>query len=140
MTYSLVAGFGALLANFGIASYSLFSPMRNAAEAVPVPVDLSLIPEKGFYAVKYGSTGAYLRKGADGDFLVFSGACPHMGCRVKWSEETYRFVCPCHEGFFDSDGKVISGPPTSPLAMLPFTIEDNMIIVGRVAEVFSPES
>lgn len=138
MTWSLAAGFGALLANFGVASYSLFSPMRSAAKAVPVPVDISLIPENGFFSVNYGSVGAYVGKSAGGEFLVLSGGCPHMGCRLKWVEESGRFACPCHEGFFDNGGNVISGPVRTPMAALPYTVENGALIVGK-SPVTEPE-
>lgn len=139
MTWSLAAGFGALLANFGVASYSLFSPMRSAAKAVPVPVDMSLIPEKGFFSVNYGSVGAYVGKGADGNLLVLSGGCPHMGCRLRWIEDSDKFACPCHEGFFDSEGNVISGPVRTPMAGLPYTVEEGVLIVGKGPDA-EPES
>jgi len=44
-------------------------------------------------------------------FSAFSSTCPHLGCKVHWEEDKNRFLCPCHMGIFDADGKGISGPP-----------------------------
>ncbi len=44
--------------------------------------------------------------------------CTHARCIVKWSEPDRRFICPCHRGAFDADGRVVSGPPPAPLRRL----------------------
>jgi cytochrome b6-f complex iron-sulfur subunit len=44
-------------------------------------------------------------------FAAFSSTCPHLGCKVHWQEENQRFLCPCHMGIFDAEGRGISGPP-----------------------------
>jgi len=46
-------------------------------------------------------------------FLGFSNRCPHLGCRVHWDGGDRQFVCPCHQGVFDSSGVAISGPPAA---------------------------
>ncbi|MEN3045874.1 MAG: Rieske (2Fe-2S) protein [Candidatus Hydrothermales bacterium] len=46
---------------------------------------------------------------------AFSAVCTHLGCIVKWLPEKEEFFCPCHAGRFDSEGKVIAGPPPAPL-------------------------
>ena len=37
------------------------------------------------------------------------------GCRVRWISDENRFFCPCHNGIFDRQGNVVSGPPPRPL-------------------------
>jgi Rieske Fe-S protein len=34
---------------------------------------------------------------------------------VAWRADLRRFHCPCHEGWFDEQGKVLAGPPPRPL-------------------------
>ncbi len=48
-------------------------------------------------------------------YRVYSGVCTHLGCLVRWEEQNNRFYCPCHQGIFDPNGKVVSGPPPRPL-------------------------
>ena len=47
--------------------------------------------------------------------MVFSNVCTHLGCRVNWEADKNEYVCPCHDGHFGLDGKVVSGPPPRPL-------------------------
>lgn len=42
-------------------------------------------------------------------------ACTHQGCEVVWVEEERTYACPCHDGRFDAEGNVLSGPPARPL-------------------------
>ena len=41
---------------------------------------------------------------------AFSTVCPHLGCGVDWAAEKKQFVCPCHDTYFDLQGKVVTGP------------------------------
>lgn len=43
--------------------------------------------------------------------IALSDVCPHLGCRVTWDSVRAGFFCPCHNGFFDSSGQPVSGPP-----------------------------
>jgi menaquinol-cytochrome c reductase iron-sulfur subunit len=51
-----------------------------------------------------------------GDIVVLSNICTHLGCAVRWDPSRNLYVCPCHGGLFDREGKVIPGtPPPRPL-------------------------
>jgi len=67
---------------------------------------------------------AYVRKNKDessdrlapsgqGKYTVVSNRCVHLGCPVQESGGT--FVCPCHGGAYDKDGRRDAGPPVRPL-------------------------
>lgn len=56
----------------------------------------------------------YIHRNRNG-LLCFDPACTHLGCRIRFQEEKNRYFCPCHGGVFDSEGKVVSGPPPKPL-------------------------
>jgi Rieske Fe-S protein len=56
--------------------------------------------------------------------------CTHQGCEVSWSEADRAYVCPCHEGRFDSEGRPMEGPPPKPLPTLPARIEGALLLVG----------
>jgi menaquinol-cytochrome c reductase iron-sulfur subunit len=70
-----------------------------------------------------GKTTAYVRQGnpeinpdesAD-EYIAISTRCAHLGCPVRFVEASETFICPCHGGVYDFEGKVIGGPPVRPL-------------------------
>jgi len=44
-------------------------------------------------------------------FQVFAVNCAHLGCPVRWFEQSRLFMCPCHGGVYYEDGSRASGPP-----------------------------
>ena len=63
------------------------------------------------------------------NYIVYSRTCTHLGCNVRWSEEKQQFLCPCHGGVYDKQGKVIHGPPPKPLHHLQTKIENGILYV-----------
>jgi glycine/D-amino acid oxidase-like deaminating enzyme/nitrite reductase/ring-hydroxylating ferredoxin subunit len=59
-------------------------------------------------------------KDEQGRLHTLNPVCTHAGCLVNWNGEEKSWDCPCHGARFDIDGKVLTGPATSPLlAVLP---------------------
>ena len=71
----------------------------------------------------------YVTDQGDGNFVVFSRVCSHLGCLVRWDEGEDQFFCPCHGGVFDSMGNVVAGPPPEPIEKLPVKVEDGVLYV-----------
>jgi Rieske Fe-S protein len=65
----------------------------------------------------------------DNSLNVFSVNCPHLGCGINWGEDVKQFLCPCHEGVFDINGKKISGPAPRDLYRFETKIENNNILL-----------
>jgi menaquinol-cytochrome c reductase iron-sulfur subunit len=63
------------------------------------------------------------------DFIAMSNICTHLGCRVRWIEEREQFYCPCHNGVFDREGNVVSGPPPRPLDRYQVKVEQDQISI-----------
>jgi len=63
------------------------------------------------------------------DFAALSNICTHLGCRVRWVADQGKFFCPCHNGVFDKDGNVVSGPPPRPLDRYDVKVEDGQIFI-----------
>ena len=53
----------------------------------------------------------WVRRIEGNSFQVFAINCTHLGCPVRWFEESKLFMCPCHGGAFYQDGSHASGPP-----------------------------
>jgi len=59
-------------------------------------------------------TVVYIDKVGDG-YRALSATCSHLGCRVRWDESKTQYLCPCHGGVYDREGRVVAGPPPQPL-------------------------
>lgn len=46
---------------------------------------------------------------------ALAAKCTHEGCTVQYSTTESVVWCACHNGRFDLDGRVLSGPPPKPL-------------------------
>lgn len=62
-------------------------------------------------------------------FTVFSSICPHLGCGVDWDKNTGKFICPCHESYFNIDGNVLSGPSPRGMDTLETDIKGGKLFV-----------
>ncbi|SRR5579883_297379 len=71
----------------------------------------------------------YVVKKADNSLAVLSSSCPHLGCSVKWNDDGKQFKCPCHNGAFAADGKLLSGPPPRNLDELETRVTDGRLQV-----------
>ncbi len=65
------------------------------------------------------------------NYAAMSNVCTHLGCRVRWLAEQKSFFCPCHNGVFDKDGKVVSGPPPRALDRFETKIEDGVLFIRK---------
>jgi len=79
------------------------------------------------YLVK---TLIYIKRTQGDEIVAISAGCTHLGCIVSWDEQQNLFKCPCHDGRFDADGNVISGPPPAALKRHPAKVKDGKILLG----------
>ena len=90
-----------------------------------------------------GKTTVYLRKAASEDkspsdtgdkkpmpYIAISTRCAHAGCPVRYVQASQRFICPCHGGVYDFNGKVSGGPPVRPLDRFYTRVNDGQVEVG----------
>jgi menaquinol-cytochrome c reductase iron-sulfur subunit len=62
-------------------------------------------------------------------FQVFAVNCTHLGCPVRWFQESKLFMCPCHGGAYYEDGARASGPPPRGLFEYNYKIENGQLYV-----------
>ena len=83
-----------------------------------------------------GKTLAYVRKSSKelgeepGKFVAVSNRCAHLGCPVRFVESAGNFICPCHGGVYDFQGKRIGGPPVRPLDRFQVRVRDGQLQIG----------
>ncbi|GMR13980.1 MAG: hypothetical protein BMS9Abin29_2207 [Gemmatimonadota bacterium] len=62
------------------------------------------------------------------DFTIFNGRCTHLACAYSFDEEEDMYICPCHQGLYDTvTGDVLGGPPPRPLDTLEGKIENGVL-------------
>ena len=96
---------------------------------VPVKVDLIADPVDAWnrtVGVKAGSAWV-LERG--GELIAMSTVCPHLGCAIDFDKEGDRFVCPCHDSYFDLDGTATEGPSPRDMDRLELVREDRLVRV-----------
>jgi menaquinol-cytochrome c reductase iron-sulfur subunit len=68
--------------------------------------------------------------GYDEQFIAISTRCMHLGCPVRYIDAAKRFVCPCHGGVYDFEGKVDGGPPVRPLDRFYTRVRNGQVELG----------
>ena len=58
---------------------------------------------------KIGDSRAWLRQGQDGVEGILA-TCTHLGCEVRFEENSKQWVCPCHGSRFAENGELVQGP------------------------------
>ena len=63
-------------------------------------------------------------------YIAISTRCMHLGCPVRWVAASEMFICPCHGGAYDPEGKVTDGPPVRPLDRFYTRVKDGLVEIG----------
>ena len=136
---------GALLPVVGFAVAPILESPEESWEGVGPPEDftqdtyrqavITVRPGMG----EAGKTTVYLREAAPdtypteeaGTWIAISTRCAHLGCPVRFVRAAGTFICPCHGGVYDFEGKVIGGPPVRPLDRFQTRLgQDGQVEVG----------
>jgi menaquinol-cytochrome c reductase iron-sulfur subunit len=95
-------------------------------------VVFTLVPGIG----EAGKTTAFVRRGTKqlqedpNIYIAISSRCAHVGCPVRFVQASGNFICPCHGGVYDFEGKRIGGPPVRPLDRFQTRIRGGNVEVG----------
>lgn len=87
------------------------------------------IERKTGWIVNQEEISAYALTDDGRDFVALSNICTHLGCRVRWVADQGEFFCPCHNGVYDKNGNVVSGPPPRPLDHYEVKVENNQLFI-----------
>ncbi len=74
-------------------------------------------------------TACWVRRIAGDQFQVFAINCAHLGCPVRWFQQSGLFMCPCHGGAYYRDGSRASGPPERGLFEYPYKVENGVLTI-----------
>ncbi len=126
------AGAGAFLSLlYPVIRYLTPPPQKQAEEEQVVAGRVGELTPNSAKIFRFGSTPALLLLTSDGTYKAFSAVCTHLTCTVTFDGATGTIICPCHNGRFDLNGEVISGPPPKPLETLHVQVEGEEILVSK---------
>ncbi len=86
-----------------------------------------------------GKTTVYVRRfnpsrdsarNEDQPYVAISTRCAHLGCPVRYIQASKKFVCPCHGGVYDFEGRVVGGPPVRPLDRFYTRVREGRVELG----------
>lgn len=89
---------------------------------------------------KTGNVPCWVRRIVGNEFQVFAINCAHLGCPVRWFQESGLFLCPCHGGVYYEDGSRASGPPPRGLFQYKHKIENGQLWIwgGQMPTLANP--
>ncbi len=83
--------------------------------------------------VKFGAKPALLVRLSETEWRAFSAVCTHLNCTVQYRDTTQQIWCACHNGTYDLNGRVVSGPPPNPLEEYAVGLRGDEVIISRNA-------
>jgi len=112
---------GSFLAWAAVVIYPVIRYLRppaesgGASESALSDEDKHKVQEESFVIIRLGTSRVIVFQDSQGKLKALSAVCTHEGCTVTYKKSEDLIWCPCHNGKFGSDGRVISGPPPKPL-------------------------
>jgi Rieske Fe-S protein len=101
---------------------------ETVAARAPLRVYVAQLPLDQRVRFEQDGRAYELMRTADG-VTARSLLCTHQGCNVRWLDDRKIYLCPCHDGAFDAEGRPIYGPPRRPLVELAVTVSETEVIV-----------
>jgi Rieske Fe-S protein len=80
---------------------------------------------------RFGSRPGLLVLTNEGEYRAMSAVCTHLNCTVQYRNDARQVWCACHNGFYDLNGRNVSGPPPRPLESYDVHIKGDEIFVSR---------
>ena len=137
-----VAATAIALPAVGFALAPMFDNPEEHWEAVGSPEDFSPDTYRPVVITETPGTGdtgkttVYIRRGSEDlgeeptELIAISTRCAHLGCPVRFVKAAGNFICPCHGGIYDFEGKVIGGPPVRPLDRFQTRVSAGQLEIG----------
>jgi cytochrome b6-f complex iron-sulfur subunit len=113
----------------GISIAFIFTGKRKEQKAnqLKVLARIEDIPPGTVFPYRIGQL--YLVRLKDGGFMALSLKCTHLGCSIRWYDESQKFICPCHASEFDIRGNVNKPPAPRALDIYKVVVEDGLVKV-----------
>jgi Rieske Fe-S protein len=81
--------------------------------------------------VRFGDSPVLLIRANQTEWHAFSAVCTHLSCIVQYQPEGRRIWCACHNGVYNLEGQVVSGPPPRPLRRYVVHIREADVVITQ---------
>lgn len=111
------------------------SPLKSTENADEIELGEGTkkeIEARQFAIVPLGTDRVIVLRDPKQQIRACSAICTHEGCTVQYLPAETLIWCACHNGRYDIEGRVISGPPPRPLA--PYRVTGTLetkVVVSR---------
>lgn len=127
--FSLFAWIAAIL--YPVTKYLIPPEVQEVSVNSITVGEVQNFPVNSSQIIRFGRKPILVIRKDNGDFRALSATCTHLDCNVQYKSDTKQIWCACHNGFYNIEGKNISGPPPKPLAQYQVNISENKIIVSK---------
>jgi Rieske Fe-S protein len=103
--------------------------LSQLSTKVPMKVDLYSDKVDAWNRVEHVKVGSAWVLEREGQLVALSTVCPHLGCAIDYEAQAERFVCPCHDSYFDLDGKATEGPSPRDMDALEVQTEGDTVAI-----------
>ncbi|MDR7544954.1 MAG: Rieske (2Fe-2S) protein [Armatimonadota bacterium] len=118
---------------YPLARYLIPPQVKEVTAGSVVAARVGDLPPNSGKVFLFGGRPAILVHTPQGTYRAFSAVCTHLACTVQFRGDLGHIWCACHDGHFDLNGQVISGPPPRPLPEYGVTVRGTDIVVTRSA-------
>jgi Rieske Fe-S protein len=111
-------------------------PEADFPDTTYIPRTLTISPGIGdvgkstVYVRKYNPDRDSVPEDQYSHYIAISSRCMHLGCPVRFVDASARFICPCHGGVYDFEGKRTGGPPVRPLDRFYTRVRNGNVEIG----------
>ena len=134
LSYLLGGSLGATLVSFLYPVLRFVVPPRTSEPSLS-EVDLELkpsdIPPNSGRIVPFAGKAVLLFRTAAGELKAYGGTCTHLACTVQYRPARSDIWCACHDGVYDANGAVVSGPPPRPLTRIEVNVRGDKNVLPR---------
>ncbi|MBT5876658.1 MAG: Rieske (2Fe-2S) protein [Candidatus Latescibacteria bacterium] len=106
------------------------APITNGAYRLSLAAGAPLSKPGMAVFLEHPSIPIIAVQASPGVFRALSGLCTHEACNiVSYDPARGRFLCPCHNAQFDTNGEPKWGPPRRPLKSYVTRVEGDELVI-----------
>ncbi len=129
---------GAAAGSLGTVLYPVIrylTPLQQSGPSGPTRLsdeDIATLDENQFVIIPIAGQRVMVFRDGDNNVRALQARCTHEGCTVQYMPGESLIWCACHNGRFDINGRILSGPPPRPLPKYAVNLaDDGSITVGE---------